>query len=105
MVRGCGRDHDHGGDAAEARKRQAFDQLFVGHDLVSSRLQLAFDALDPEWMPECYGFASRPCQAHLPAVGAAQSDSIKIESLSRSFVGFFCKSSVRSFGTQPGSGA
>src|ERR1019366_8008116 len=63
-------NHDHGGDAAEAGKRQAFDQLFVGHDLVSPRLQLAIDALDPERMPECHRFASRPRQDHHPRVGA-----------------------------------
>ena len=83
MVRRRAGNHDHGGDAAEARKRQAFDHLIVGHDFVGPGLQLAVDALDPERMPECHRFASRPRQAQLPRVGAAPADSMRIESLSR----------------------
>src|SRR6266849_3376720 len=100
MVRRCAGNHDHGGDAAEAGKRQAFDQLFVGHDFVSAGLQLAVDALDPERMPECHRFASRPRQDYLSALARTLSDSIRIESLSRPFASFCCKSFVRSFGTQ-----
>ena len=70
MVRRGGGDHDHGGDTAEARKLQPFDHLFVGHDFVGASLQLAFDALDPERMPESHRFASRPRQKDLPRIGA-----------------------------------
>ena len=77
MVRRCGRDHDHGGDAAEARKLQAFDHLFVGHYLVGASLQLAFDALDPERMSESHRFASRPRQKVLPRIGA-ESERFKV---------------------------
>ena len=68
LVRRRTGNHDHGGDAAEARKRQAFDHLIVGHDFVSAGLQLAIDALDPERMPECQGFASRSRQDQLSAL-------------------------------------
>jgi hypothetical protein len=101
MVRCCRGNHDHGGDAAEAWKRQALDQLFVGHDFVGARLQLAFDALDPERMPECHRFASRPRQDQHPRVARASADSTRIEPLSRAFASFCCKSSVRSVGTKP----
>src|SRR6267378_8422559 len=101
MMRWSAGNHDHGSDAAEARKRQAFDHLFVGHDFVSSRLQLAIDALDPKRMPECDRFASRPRQAHHPRAGAGIRDSTRIESLSRAFASFCCKSSVRNTAVDP----
>src|SRR5260370_15731358 len=72
MMWGRAGNRDYGGDAAEARKRQAFDHLFVGHDFVSPGLQLAVDALDPERMSECHRFAPRPRHDHLPRVGAAR---------------------------------
>jgi hypothetical protein len=68
LVRRRAGNHDHGGDAAEAGKRQAFDQFFVGNDLVSACRKLAVDALDPERMPECQGFASRSRQDQLSAL-------------------------------------
>src|SRR5258705_7387473 len=89
MVRRCAGNHDHGGDAAEARKGQAFDHLFVSHDFVSPGLQLAVDALDPERMPECHRFASRPRQDQLPRIGADLRDSMTMNrfcALSPAFV-------------------
>src|ERR1700730_4064382 len=101
MVWRRGGNHDQGGDAAEAGKRQAFDQFLVGHDFVCSRLQLAVDAPDPERMPERHRFASRPRQAQLPRVGAAPADSTGIESLSRYPPAFVANRLFASLGTQP----
>src|SRR5260370_18345564 len=89
MMWGRAGNRDYGGDAAEARKRQAFDDVFVGHDFVSPGLQVAVDAVDPERMSECHRFAPRPRHDHLPRVGAAraiQSELNRFRALSPAFV-------------------
>ena len=87
--------HDHGGDAAKARKRQAFDQFLIGHDFVRSSRKLAIDTLDPERMIERHRFPSRSRQDDLSAPARAPADLMGIEPLSRSFTGTCCKTPVR----------
>src|SRR5260221_6481182 len=52
-------NHDHGGDAPEARERQALDHLLVGDDFVSAGRQQPINALDLERMLEMNGLAAR----------------------------------------------
>src|ERR1700743_2937930 len=52
--------HDRGGDPAVRRKRQSFDQLLVGDDLIVSGRQRAVDALDAKRVSKRDRFPSRP---------------------------------------------
>jgi len=58
-------DHDHRGDTAVSSKRQSFDHLLVGDDLVISRWQRPIDAINPERVLERDSFPSRAC-GHRP---------------------------------------
>jgi len=75
-------------------------------DFVSPRLQLAFDALDPERMPERHRFASRPVvKLTILELARALCDSMRIESLSRAFVSFLQNRLFAASEHSPASGA
>src|SRR6266508_3184477 len=69
---------DHGGDAAERRKRKALDRLLIADNLVGAGRQQAIDAPDPERMFEGDDFTSgtdghaRLPFAKAPGAGAAR---------------------------------
>jgi hypothetical protein len=59
MARWRAGNHHHGGNTPKARKREPFDHLFIGDDLVGAGRELAIDAVDAERMPEMNRFPSR----------------------------------------------